>query len=138
MIRSMFSLKAVRASRRSSISSRTLDGQGRESAALRGPMGQTASSDLDEIIGYILARDPIHALKVLATIDAKAGGLDHLPHRGRLVPELKFHGVTIYHDALIKPWRLVYRIDGHQVWVLSLLDGRRQLDDLLLERFLRS
>ena len=41
-------------------------------------------------------------------------------------------------ELLIKPWRLIYRIDPKTVWVLALLDGRRQLDDLLLERFLRS
>lgn len=98
----------------------------------------TARGDLDEIIGYILAKDPINALKVLDKIEDMANTLDHLPQRGRLISELKFHGVTTYRELLIGPWRLMYRIDGKTVWVVSLLDGRRQLDDLLLERFLRS
>ncbi|TVR43463.1 MAG: type II toxin-antitoxin system RelE/ParE family toxin [Planctomycetota bacterium] len=97
----------------------------------------TARDDLDEIIGYILARDPLNALKVNDTIEAQASTLDHMPHRGRIVPELKFHGVINYHELLIGPWRLMYRIEGDAVWVVSLLDGRRQLADLLLERFLR-
>ncbi len=97
----------------------------------------TARDDLDEIIGYILARDPINAMKVLEKIEAKANTLNHLPQRGRIVPELKFHGVRTYYEVLTGPWRLMYRIDTKTIWVVSLLDGRRQLDDLLLERFLR-
>ena len=97
----------------------------------------TARDDLEEIIGYILARDPLNALKVLDRIEAKARTLDHMPQRGRIVPELKFHGVTTYRELQTHPWRLVYRVDEGAVWVVSLLDGRRQLDDLLLERFLR-
>ena len=98
----------------------------------------TARDDLDEIIGYILARDPIDALKVLDKIESKAAALDRMPQRGRIVPELKFHGVTTFLEILVPPWRLIYRIDGKSVWVVSVVDGRRQLEDLLLERFLRS
>lgn len=98
----------------------------------------TATGDLEEIIGYVLARDPIHAIKVLETIEIASQSLVHLPLRGRIVPELKFHGVTAYHELLIGPWRLIYRVSTSTVWVVSLVDGRRQLDDLLLERFLRS
>ena len=97
----------------------------------------TARDDLDEIIGYLLAEDPLNALQVLDKIEAKAEALNLIPQRGRLVPELKFNGVTTYRELIIKPWRIIYRIDDHSVWVVSLLDGRRQLDDLLLERFLR-
>lgn len=97
----------------------------------------TARDDLDEIIGYILARDPMNALKVNDTIEARANTLDQMPQRGRIVPELKFHGVMTYHELLVGPWRLMYRIEGKTVWVVSVLDGRRQLEDLLLERFLR-
>lgn len=112
--------------------------KGKKKASYAVEWAVTARNDLDEIIGYILARDPINALKVLDKIEAKATTLDHMPQRGRLVPELKFHGVTTYRELLIGPWRLMYRIDEKTVWVVSLLDGRRQLEDLLLERFLRS
>ncbi len=98
----------------------------------------TAKSDLDEIVDYLLERDPINAMKVLDAIEASAKSLGLLPLRGRIVPELKFHGVTAYRERVIGPWRLLYRIGENTVWVVSLVDGRRQLDDLLLERFLRS
>lgn len=98
---------------------------------------QTALDDLDEIIGYIMADSPINAMKVLEHIEESAAALTTLPERGRIVPELKFHGVTTYHELIIKPWRLMYRVSGQQVSVVSVVDGRRQLEDLLLARFLR-
>lgn len=98
----------------------------------------TAKGDFDEIIGYVLALDPVNAVKVIDAIEASAMTLDHLPLRGRIVPELKFHGITAYREVQIKPWRLIYRVSKDIVWVVSLVDSRRQLDDLLLERFLRS
>ena len=98
---------------------------------------QTALDDLDEIIGYIMTDSPINAMKVLDRIEESAAALATLPDRGRIVPELKFHGVTKYHELIIKPWRLLYRVNGQLVSVVSVVDGRRQLEDLLLERFLR-
>jgi len=60
-----------------------------------------------------------------------------MPTRGRIVPELKRHGVTGFRELIERPWRMIYFIKGKRVSVVSVLDGRRQLEDLLLERFLR-
>ena len=57
--------------------------------------------------------------------------------RGRIVPELHWHGVARFQELIERPWRLIYRIDGSTVYVVSVLDGRRQREDLLLARFLR-
>ena len=57
--------------------------------------------------------------------------------RERIVPELHWHGLTRFLELIERPWRLIYRIDGSTVCVVSALDGRRQLEDLLLARFLR-
>jgi hypothetical protein len=37
----------------------------------------------------------------------------------------------------VRPYRLVYRIEGNSVNVLALFDGRRDLEDILFERMLR-
>ena len=97
----------------------------------------TAQDDLDDILGYIMNDSPINAMKALDRIEHRAKSLTTLPNRGRIVPELKFHSVTSYRELIIKPWRLIYTITGRAVRVVSLLDGRRQLADLLLDRFLR-
>jgi hypothetical protein len=39
---------------------------------------------------------------------------------------------------VIRPYRLVYRVEADTVTVLALFDGRRDLEDVLLERLLRS
>ncbi len=60
------------------------------------------------------------------------------PLRGKVVPELRWHGVTTYRQLIEKPWRIIYRVDGWRVWVHAVVDGRRSLEDLLLERFLKT
>lgn len=67
----------------------------------------------------------------------RADRLQTLPELGRVVPELRKIGVLNYLEILHKPWRLVYKIQGHEVWIMAVLDGRRDLSDLLFERLAR-
>jgi plasmid stabilization system protein ParE len=97
----------------------------------------TARADLEEIAAYIADDSPINALAVVERIEARAQTLSTLPMRGRVVPELQWHGVTTFQELIELPWRMIYRIDGLTVHVVGVLDGRRQLEDLLLARFLR-
>jgi toxin ParE1/3/4 len=61
-----------------------------------------------------------------------------MPQRGRIVPELKILGVDIYRESIIGPWRIVYRILDLDVLVVAVIDGRRNLEDILLNRLIRS
>ena len=97
----------------------------------------TARGDLEAIASYIAADSPINALKVVERIEARAETLSSLPMRGRVVPELRWHGVMAFQELFEKPWRLIYRIESHRVFMVSVLDGRRNLEDLLLDRFVR-
>jgi hypothetical protein len=42
-----------------------------------------------------------------------------------------------WRELIVKPYRLIYRIEGEVVNVLAVFDGHRDLEDLLLERLLR-
>jgi toxin ParE1/3/4 len=53
------------------------------------------------------------------------------------VPELREIGVTEYREVVRKPYRIVYFTVGRQVYVVAILDGRRDLEDLLARRLLR-
>ncbi|MCK6487970.1 MAG: type II toxin-antitoxin system RelE/ParE family toxin [Planctomycetes bacterium] len=97
----------------------------------------TARDDLEAIAAYIAVDSAINALKVVERIEARAETLSSLPMRGRVVPELRWHGVMTFQELIEKPWRLIYRIESHRVVVVSVLDGRRSLEDLLLDRFVR-
>lgn len=96
----------------------------------------TAEKDLGSIIGYIANDSVDEALRVLEIIRGKATALNRFPDRGRVVPELKEQGITLYRELIISPWRLLYRISGATVYVLAVFDSRRNLEDILLNRFL--
>jgi len=97
----------------------------------------TARDDLESIASYIAEGSAINALSVVERIEARAETLVTLPMRGRIVPELRWHGVMTFRELIEKPWRLIYRIEADRVVVVSVLDGRRSLEDLLLDRFVR-
>lgn len=98
---------------------------------------RTAESDLRSVISRFSAESPEAALKVLERIEERAARLGNWPLRGRVVPELAEHAILAYRELVVPPWRVVYRIDGRKVWIVAVLDSRRSLEDLLLERFLR-
>jgi hypothetical protein len=50
------------------------------------------------------------------------------------VPELRARGVTTYREIVVTTFRVVYRVESDQVWVLAVVDHRRDLDGILLAR----
>lgn len=94
-----------------------------------------AESDVKDIIEYISIDNPQNALKILKKIKQKASELYTLPERGRIVPELQNQGILQYRELVIPPWRLIYRVAERKVFVLSLLDSRRNVEDILFKRF---
>ncbi len=97
----------------------------------------TAEQDFVEILEYIAVDNLSAAKQVAERIRQKADRLHVCPEIGRIVPELQHVGAFWYRELLIKPWRLIYRIERRDVFVLAVLDGRRDLDSLLLERLIR-
>lgn len=93
-----------------------------------------ASRDLEHIIKYIATDSPSIALQILRKIRKKASSLYRMPERGRVVPELQAQGILQYRELIIPPWRLVYRISKKAVYVLSVLDSRQNIEDILLHR----
>jgi len=93
-----------------------------------------AENDLKEIIDFISIDSPQNALKILKSIKQKRSNLYTLPERGRIVPELQGQGISQYRQLIIPPWRLMYRIDQQKIYVLSVIDSRRNVEDILLAR----
>lgn len=95
-----------------------------------------AEKDLADIVKYVANDNPKDALKLLKKIKNSAGNLYRLPERGRIVPELKKQGIFHYRELIVSPWRLLYRIERSKVYVLAVLDSRRNIEDVLLKRLL--
>lgn len=97
-----------------------------------------AKQDLSDIIEYIAIDNPANALKILQKIRKMASILHSLPERGRVLPELQDQGILIYREIVTAPWRMIYRISDKNVYVLSVLDARRNVEDILLKRLANS
>jgi toxin ParE1/3/4 len=96
-----------------------------------------AESDLKQIIDYIAAESPGNALHLFKKIRQKASILYTFPERGRIVPELQGQGIHIYRELIISPWRIVYRISDGTIFVLSVIDSRQNVEDILLNRLIK-
>jgi len=42
-----------------------------------------------------------------------------------------------WRELIASPWRIIYRIEGRLVFVDLVLDGRRDVEDILMQRLLR-
>lgn len=96
-----------------------------------------AQNDLRQIIEYIAVDSPGNAQQILRKIRQKASDLYTTPERGRIVPELKDQGIHTYRELVVAPWRIIYRISDTTVFVLSVIDSRRNVEDILLDRFVK-
>ena len=98
---------------------------------------EAAAGDLEQLVSFIAIESPAAARKVLAGIEQKGAALKTFPRRGRVVPELARLGLRAWRELVAKPYRVIYRISDSTVFVLAVLDGRRDLEDLLLQRLVR-
>ena len=97
----------------------------------------TARLDLERIVEFIAEESPANALAALERLERRCRSLAALPERGRVVPELRAVDVFTYRELIEGPWRIVYRHDVDRVHVMAVLDSRRELSGLLLERLVR-
>lgn len=75
------------------------------------------------------------ALAVDERLDAAIESLAELSNRGRVVPELRVRGITAYRELIVSPYyRIIYRVEEAEVWIIAVLDHRRDLDTLLHDR----
>lgn len=98
---------------------------------------EDAVVDLEEIYSYISDHDtPQKAEYVLDQIEGKFVGLSKMPERGVYTKELIILGIRGYREIFFKPYRIIYRIDGNNVYVYLIVDGRRDMQTVLQRRLL--
>lgn len=94
-----------------------------------------AADDLDEFYGYIALHDaPQKAASLLEQIEQAFSSLSELPERGAYPKELLALGIREYREIFCKPYRIIYRIIGQSVYILLIVDGRRDMQTLLQRR----
>lgn len=96
-----------------------------------------AERDLEEIYDHFAEFDsPEKADYVLRRLLEVAERLATFPDRGPHPKELQALGIREYRQTYFKPYRLVYRVIGKQVFIYLIADGRQDMQSLLTRRLL--
>ena len=98
-----------------------------------------AENDLLDIFRYVARRDSAEkAARLLDNLEKTIIRLEAFPLRGHYPPELERIGVLEFREVFFKPYRIIYQIFLQKdVYVHCVLDGRRDLRDILQQRILR-
>ena len=97
-----------------------------------------AKLDLKEIFLYVASNDNIQsANKLLDALEETCYKLEKYPDRGHIPAELRITGIKSYLEIHYKPYRIIYEIENNLVYVHSVIDGRRNIQEILSNRFLR-
>jgi toxin ParE1/3/4 len=98
-----------------------------------------AAHDLDELYDHIARHDaPEKADYVLEAIEKAFARLSEFPERGAYPKELLALGIREYREIFFKPYRIICRIMDKNVYVLLIVDGRRDMQTLLQRRLLEA
>lgn len=96
-----------------------------------------AERDLEAIHDYIAAYDSVaNANHVLDALLGAVESLSKFPERGSYPKELLGLGIKEYRQTFFKPYRVIYRVIGSQVFIYLIADGRRDMQSVLAKRLL--
>ena len=96
-----------------------------------------AERDLEAIYDYLTTSDTrASANYVLDKLVTVAESLATFPERGSHPKELLAVGIREYRQVFFKPYRVIYRVRGKQVFIYLIADGRRDMQALLARRLL--
>jgi toxin ParE1/3/4 len=100
---------------------------------------EVASRDVERLASYLLDEAPFRAEHILERIVSRGESPEILPERGRTPPELRAIGDRTWREVQEPPWRIIYRIAARKtVEIHGVFDGRRNLEDILMERILQA
>ena len=93
----------------------------------------------EDLHNYILFHDsPEKADYVLEKLEEAFSSLTHSPERGAYPNELLAIGLREYREIYFKPYRIIYRVIEQHVYVMIVVDGRRDMQTLLQRRLLQA
>jgi len=97
-----------------------------------------AEQDILELYEYVALNDALSkAKKLIEKLEEKCKSLSEYANRGHIPPELDRVSIYNYLEIHYNPYRIIYQIIDKNVFIHCILDGRRDLTELLHERLLR-
>lgn len=97
---------------------------------------KNAQFDLESIIEYIKIDSVTIAKKIFFEIKKECENLHYFPERKRVVPELQQIGISKYREIIYEKYRIIFKIDNSKIYVLLVVDSRRNLEDILFQRLI--
>ena len=107
------------------------------SKAYKTVFSRYAEDDLIEIIEYYQQKNTEYAIKLLNTLEERVKELKNYPERGRVVPELEKQNIVEYRELIEGNYRIIYSIQDSTVIIHTILDGRREIEDILINKLMR-
>jgi toxin ParE1/3/4 len=97
-----------------------------------------AKQDLKDIFIYVAVKENfISANKLLDAIENACYKLEEFPKRGHVPVEILSTGIKKYLEIHHKQYRIIYEINQNTVYIHFVLDGRRNIQEILSDRLLR-
>ena len=96
-----------------------------------------AQDDLNEIIEYYSSYSQNYVESTISEFEENVMSLQQHPKSGRIIPELERQGITQYRELIQGYYRIIYKISKDKVTVLTVIDGRRNFEEIIIEKLSR-
>ena len=100
-------------------------------------VSQFAEDDLNEIVEYYFLMSQNYVEKIISEFEENVMSLKKHPRSGRVVPELEKQGILQYRELIQDYYRIVYEISDDKVIVHTIIDGRRNFEDIIISKLSR-
>lgn len=100
-------------------------------------VSQFAEDDLTEIVDYYFSLSQNYVEKVISEFEENVMSLKNHPKSGRVVPELEKQGILQYRELIQGYYRIVYEISDDKVIIHTIIDGRRNFEDIIISKLSR-
>ena len=100
-------------------------------------LSQFAEEDLTEILDYYYEKNLPFSKKLLVLFEQRINELKTIPDRGRIVPELEKQNIIDYRELIEGNYRIIYAIEDNTVVIHTIIDARRNIDELILKKLMR-
>jgi len=98
---------------------------------------EDAGNELLEIISYIKRNSGnINAKNIYKKIMDKVNDASGNAEGRRISPLLKEFGIIDIHQINVNPWLIYYRVEGNIMKIISIIDMRRNLEEILYQKII--
>ena len=96
-----------------------------------------AQDDFNEIIEYYSSYSQDYVETTISEFEENVMSLQQHPKSGRIIPELERQGITQYRELIQGYYRIVYKISKDKAVILTVIDGRRNFEEIIIEKLSR-